>query len=139
MEEIVVALRETRKGAAGAPPLAVVGGRAGGEPASDETAAADLRDHEIGRLLAENARLNERVMVLLRLFEREQVRHVPHDAAGDTDGAAIARTVRETLETELRPVMLTVLRLLERQNAGPSEPAHHDASWIVDYDREPRQ
>jgi hypothetical protein len=139
MEEIVVALRETRKGAAGVPALAVVGGRAGDEPASDETAVADLRDREIERLLTENARLNERMMFLLKLFEREQVRRAARDMPGETDCAAIACTVRETVETELRPVMLTVLRLLERQRAGASEPAHHGKSWIVDYDREPHQ
>jgi len=126
MEEIVVALRETRKAAGSSPPLTLVS-----NPAPDEnagaTSLADLRDQEIERLLAENARLNERTMSILRRVEREQVR--------DTE-AAIVRAVREALDAELRPVMLTLLRLIERQRA--LAPDAHDATWIVDLEQENR-
>ena len=77
MEEIVVALRETRRGASRMPPLTVVGGPPGVSRTSgvaadtaNETAGstdiAELRDREIERLLAENARLNKRIMFLLK-------------------------------------------------------------------------
>ena len=90
MEEIVVALRETRRGAGGKTPYAVVGrapvgnwpsGAAGsGDKASDLVRAADakggpgsndindLRDGEIERLLADNAGLNERIILALIAF-----------------------------------------------------------------------
>ena len=86
MEEIVVALRETRRGAGPAAPFTVVGGRRGGKRRPDvaaeigaqtagSTDIADLRDGEIERLLADNARLNERIMFLLKVIEREQTRN----------------------------------------------------------------
>ena len=116
MEEIVVALRETRQRAGKHPPLAVVT-TPPPEPADDPT-AGELRDREIERLLTENARLNERTMFLIKLLERAQAR-APEPAIG--------RTVTEALEAELRPVMLVLLRLLEKQR---------DGNWIVDLDRE---
>jgi hypothetical protein len=149
MEEIVVALRETRRGAVWAPPpLTVVGGQSRGNWASravlrgdrggagrgrgtedspqdggGSTDIADLRDGEIERLLTENAHLNERVMFLLKLVEREQVASAEFaagHAANETDPGVILRDVRAALEAELRPVLLVLLRLLEKQRADPA-------------------
>jgi hypothetical protein len=147
MEEIVVALRETRRHA-GSPPLTLVGGLATAAWGSDtsrgggqhhlargssantriggaSTDIADLRDAEIERLLAENARLNERVVFLLKVIEHEQAGNA---AAGpeatDPQRGSIARDVRSALEAELRPVLLVLLRLLEKQRADtPDESA----------------
>ena len=108
MEEIVVALRETRRGAGRAPPFTVVGGQRGGNRASGAAAdapngtvgstdVADLRDAEIERLLAENARLNERIMFLLKVIEREQTcaaEPTSEHAAVETDHSAIFRDLR---------------------------------------------
>src|ERR1700722_4951978 len=137
MEEIVVALRETRRGATVSPPYAVIGrppsgnwapGAAGpgDEPdgrvktAEDQNGAGstdinDLRDGEIGRLLADNARLNERVVYLLKVIEREQASNVEFAAvraALETERGALLRDVKAALGTALRPVMLVLLRLL---------------------------
>ena len=119
MEEIVVALRETRRRAGKPSPLTVVTTPRPGP--TDDPPAGELRDREIERLLAENARLNERTMFLLKLLERAE-------AYGRDP--AIGRTVSEALQAELRPVMLVLLRLLEKQR---------DGNWIVDFDRENRQ
>jgi hypothetical protein len=166
MEEIVMALRETRRGAGRVPPFTVVGGQPGGrrELRSDtdalpgtagSTDIADLRDTEIERLLAENARLNERVMFLLKVIDREQARNarlVAERAAPETDRSAIFSDVRAALEAELRPVLLVLLRLLEKQRADPvaagarrggereparpaaPEAAPHDDDGIIDLD-----
>jgi hypothetical protein len=173
MEEIVVALRETGRGAGRMPPFTVVGGQPGGsQPAAavsdaqtgtagaaeaagpdGSTAIADLRDIEIARLLAENAGLNERVVFLLKVIEREQARNAgraDHPAI-EPDHGAIFHDVSAALEAEIRPVMLVLLRLLQRQRdepAGPDarragrEPARPaapeavslDADGIVDFD-----
>ncbi len=128
MEEIVVALRETRNGAAKTPSLSIVGDT-GPQRAPDTTAIAEQRDREIERLLKENAHLNERVMSLLKDIEREQARGAEQ---------AVARVVRETIEAELRPIMAVLLGLLEKQR--PRLPAaSHDGHWIVDLDREPHR
>jgi hypothetical protein len=155
----------------------VVGGQPGGR-AGDETAEArngsagppdiaDLRDAEIERLLNENARLNERVMFFLKLIERGQTcsgaarsdSAVPDSVAPDSaapdsaapDNAAVVRDLRAALEAELRPVMLVMLRLLEKQHGDtasektgrarresvrPAAPkvAPYDADGIVDLD-----
>src|SRR6202012_433508 len=86
MEEIVVALRETHRGAGRTAPFRVVGRRSGNSGKAPNvvnypqdwiagaTSAADLRDTETDRLLAENTQLNERVVFLLRIIEREQAR-----------------------------------------------------------------
>jgi hypothetical protein len=144
MEEIVVALRETRRGAGRAPPFSVVGEeRSGGIAATDRSAGAtdiaQLRDGEIDRLLAENARLNERVMSLLRIIEREPVREA-RPVAISADAGAIAREVRSAVGAELRPVLNTLLQLLERQHATPAEPANarHGDDGIIDLDAELR-
>jgi hypothetical protein len=81
---------------------------------------ADLRDSEMQRLLGENARLNERIVALLKIIEREQlVRNEQRDAERDVahktqEREAIVHEVKGTLEAELRPVLLTVLQLLEQ-------------------------
>jgi hypothetical protein len=137
MEEIVGALRETRRGAGRAPPFAVVGGQTGSEGGAarghgaapearggtvGSTEIADLRDGDIERLLAENARLNERVVFLLKVIEREQARSaelVAQRAASETDRGTIFNDLRAALEAEVRPVMLVMLRMLEKQRADP--------------------
>ena len=182
LEEIVVALRETRRGAARGPSFTVVGGSprgnlassaalqahaddAGREPGASDaqnetdgsTDISDLRDGEIERLLIENARLNERVVFLLKVLEREQARSTELAAvrvASESDRSAIFDEVRMALEAELRPVLLVLLRLLEKERthqpappaasgrAAPPRPSvvsggevpPHDAGWIVDLD-----
>ncbi len=165
MEEIVVALRETRRDAGRVPAFAVVSGQPGGkrELRSDtdalpgttgSTDISDLRDAEIERLLAENARLNERVVFLLKIIDHEQARNARlavECAAAETDRSAIFRDVRAALEAELRPVLLVLLRLLEKQHADPveagarrparktarqaaPETAPHDDDGIIDLD-----
>jgi hypothetical protein len=149
MEEIVGALRETRRGAQRVPPFTVVDSRASGGGADDAAAAgptgiADLRDGEIQRLLAENAYLNERIIALLKAVERAQspgVQPVPGDATGAIDRAAIVSGVRAAVAAELRPVLLVLMRLLETARPGrgtlrPSaaETAPGDSDGIVDLD-----
>jgi hypothetical protein len=174
MEEIVLALRETRRGAGRVPPFTVVGGQPGSNRASStaprggetgtaddaqngtigSTDIADLRDDTIERLLAENARLNERVVFLLKVIEREQARvpqFVAEHPAIETDRDVIFGELRAALEAELRPVMLVMLRLLEKQRADtatenlrrtprvtarPAAPvaSPYDANGIIDLD-----
>jgi hypothetical protein len=137
MEEIVGALRETRRVAGRVPPFAVVGGQPGGDggvprghgAAADtwsrtvgSTDIADLRDGEIERLLAENARLNERVVFLLKVIEREQARNavvVARHAAIETNRSTTFGDLRAAIEAEVRPIPLAMLRLLEKQRADP--------------------
>ena len=127
MEEIVVALRETKRSADRIQPLAVTGSPRGHRQLRTVIGSndhADLRDSEIERLLDENARLNARVVSLLKVIEQEQMRNA--DAAAGTapteaDRDAIYREVRAALETELSPVLLVLLRLLERQNGEPAD------------------
>ncbi len=157
LEEIVVALRETRRGANRSPSFTVVDGSPSGNRAANDaqnetagsTDISDLRDGEIERLLAENARLNERVVFLLKVLEREQARSV----ATASDRGAICDEVRMALEAELRPVLLVLLRLLQKERTHlPTAPAasgdaapgaiampageapSEDAGWIVDLD-----
>lgn len=174
MEAIVTALRETRRDAGRAPPFTVVGGQpgdkqlAGTAPRSSENVApaaarsatadladiADLRDGEIERLLAENAHLNERVIVLLKVIERVQARNAElaaGHAAFEMDRSATFHDFRAVLEAELRPVLLVLLRLIDRQRAEPvgegadrigrdvqrptvGAAAAYDANGIVDLD-----
>jgi hypothetical protein len=151
MEEIVIALRETRHGAGRPPPppLSVVRGRdvsdwtsqaapsnenrgagrahVGAADADNKIAStdvADLRYAEIERLLADNARCNERVMFLLNVIEREQTRNAAAAAdsvAVEMDRGAILRDVRASLDAELRPILLVLQRLLEKQQPRPAE------------------
>jgi hypothetical protein len=177
VEEIVVALRETERGVDRVPPFTVVGGQPRGirgsvaarghSATATATATADtqngtsgaadlaaLRDGEIERLLAENAHLNERVMFLLKVIEREQAHHAiraAEPAAIETDRGAIFHDVSAALQAELRPILLVLLRLLEKQRADPAEEDAHragrqaarpaapqaaayDADGIVDFD-----
>jgi hypothetical protein len=156
MEEIVVALRETKRSADRMLPVAVDGRNRGGRGlrvVDGPTDLTDLRDGEIERLLSENTRLNARVVALLKVIERDQAYHaeVAAEVAAEAeppemDGATIQREVRAALEAELSPVLLVLLRLLQKRFAdsspgdgngggkeGPpaaSEPAPSD--WIVD-------
>jgi hypothetical protein len=152
MEEIVVALRETRKGAAPTAPFTVVGGRRGDSQVPDvatdaqsrtagSTDIAALRDSEIERLLADNARLNERVMFLLKVMERGQTRSAqPEHAPAETDPGAIVDALRSALQAELSPVLQVLLRVLEKQRTEPTarEPAwptaRPDNDGIIDLD-----
>ena len=57
--------------------------------------------------------------------------------APNTDRETLVRDVRATLERELRPILLVLLRLAERQRGG--EPGNREApsgdgEWIVDAD-----
>lgn len=177
MEEIVVALRETRRGAGRTPPLTVVRGRGlddrmpyatptgenrdvgrGHVGAADPNNAATstditgIRDAEIERLLADNARCNERIMFLLKVIEYEQACKAA--ATADTfavDRVTILRDVKSSLDAELRPVLLILHRLLEKQQQsrpaggsalapGPQAPcpgaSPEPSGWITDMGRE---
>jgi hypothetical protein len=140
VQEIVVALRETTFRGKGRG-MTVVGNRSdessraptrawstqadddgrGGAEYRDTglTDVAELRDAEMQRLLSENARLNERVVFLLKTLEREQAaRTERREAEGQSaraDREAIAKEVRGALEVQLKPVLLTVLQLLQQQ------------------------
>jgi len=73
MEEIVVALRETRRDADRMHPFGGATQSRGFRAAKrmqGSTDLADLRDAEIDRLLQENARLNARVVALLKVIEQ---------------------------------------------------------------------
>jgi hypothetical protein len=154
IEEIVVALRETRQGASKVPPFTVVDG---GQPSADnggaatlrpgsETAAprgqtpevqneiastdiGDLRDKEIERLLTENTRLNERIVFLLKVIEREQGRNADN-AIIKADREVISHDMKIALEAEIRPFLLSLLGLFEkqRQTAGSNRPAVPEAA-----------
>jgi len=153
MEEIVVALRETRRDADRMQPFDGASQQRGFRAAKGmhgSTDLTDLRDAEIERLLQENARLNARVVALLKVIEQEQAMHAA-DAAAETtpaevDRDAICSEVRAALEAELGPVLVILLRLLQKQhteavagdrNSAPvprlSAGADSAASdWIVD-------
>jgi hypothetical protein len=134
--------------------LTVVGGQPGAnrtsgaaENAANATAGSadigELRDREFERLLAENARLNKRIMFLLKVIGHQQARNAEFAAdhtAIETDRDVNVRSLKAAVEAELRPVLLTMLRLLERRHEGheatdaamPQLP--RDADWIVDLD-----
>ncbi len=145
MEEIVVALRETHRDAGRSMPSQVLGRRSDSRNKSPniitypqnaragQTAAADLRDSEIDRLLTENARLNERVVFLLKIIEREQAQSAEL-AALAMEREAMFRHVKTALKAELRPALLVLLRMLEKQAADPNRLATDDtpSAWIVD-------
>jgi hypothetical protein len=126
MEEIVVALRETRRGADRVRPMAVAERPRGKRALAGmvgSTDIADLRDDEIERLLAENSRLNARIVALLKVIERDQAsiaEAAAETASGEPDRDAIYREVRATLEAELGPILHVLLRLLEKQRAAPA-------------------
>ncbi len=143
MDEIVVALRETRRSADRIQPFAVGGQLRGNRvmrrhPGS--TDVTDLRDGEIDRLLDENARLNARVVSLLKVIEQEQERNAEaasESPPSEADREAIYREVRAALETELSPVLLVLLRLLEKQRTAPAAADQRarrmgTSDWIVE-------
>jgi hypothetical protein len=124
MEEIVVALRETRRDADRMAPFGGATQARGFRAAKGmhgSTDLTDLRDTEIERLLEENARLNARVVALLKVIEREQANHAAETAdetsPAEVDREAICREVRAALEAELGPVLVILLRLLQKQHA----------------------
>jgi len=144
MEEIVVALRETRRGAGRVAPLHNTSRRIGGNRSGnvitypqnwveDATDAAKLRDSDTERLLAENTRLNERIVFLLKVIEQEQ-KNAAVRRAVETDRDVIFREVKAALKAELRPALMVLLRLLEKQLANPDRPLNDDmpSAWIVD-------
>jgi hypothetical protein len=146
LSEIAVALRETRRSASRIAPFSVIDGQPGhrgpdaaragadsripGRPAahagpSGFIGIAELRAEEIQRLLAENGRLNDRITYLLEVIEHEPARAAEREAervanhlATATDRGGIAGEVREAVEAELRPVLLVLLRLLEKKQTG---------------------
>ena len=135
LEEIVVALRETRRGAGRAPPFTVVGGQHGNRTSSTASRSdvdarngpvvaadiGDLRDGEIELLLTENTRLNKRIVFLLKIIERDRARIAELAASKantETDQSGISDEVSKALEAELRPVLLVLLRLLQAQRAN---------------------
>ena len=143
MDEIVVALRETRRAAGRSTPFTLVGGQRSDkgtldppEDAQNVTSVTELRDNEIQRLLTENARLNERVMFLLKVIEQQQPRDHAETAAGISHDA-IVHSVNATLEAELRPVLDVLLRLLEKLHASPVTLEPHNDGGIIDLDAPP--
>jgi hypothetical protein len=153
LEEIVVALRATTRDADQVHHFAVAGGRRIISGINQSTDVVDLRDGEVERLLQENARLNARVVSLLKVLEHMQSLYAESAAEqnaetmpAETDRDAIPRAVRLALEAELSPILLVMLRLLERQRANPgagNREATHSAesapatcsqpsSWLVD-------
>jgi hypothetical protein len=155
MEEIVVALRETKRTADRLLPVAVSGppprGRRGLRMVDGPSDLTDLRDTEIERLLSENARLNARIVSLLKVIEQDQAYHEEVAAQAEKeaapvemDASAIQHEVRAALEAELRPFLLVLLRLLQKRSAdnganggsaGPQAGPQAEATpseWIVD-------
>lgn len=148
IEEIVVALRETRRGGDRLPALTVVDGKqsddksvalsrfgedidtcdqgplAGALSAGGATDIVDLHAEEIERLMTENTHLNQRVAFLLKIIQRQQ--GAAEQAATETDRGASIQGLRTAIEGELRPFLLVLLRLLEKQrgnSAGLTEAA----------------
>ena len=148
MEEIVVALRETKRRADRTlPPLAIVGqlhGRRALRGAVGSPDLVDLRDEEIERLVAENARLNARIVALLKIMEEEagKATQTTHDDRPmELDQEAIGNAVKAAVKAELDPlldVLLHMLTMRAGRSVGNGEtmsrkPSHAGASdWIVD-------
>jgi hypothetical protein len=125
MEEIVVALRETTQDADRIHPFANPGSSHGKRIVRGINDVVDLRDGEVERLLQENARLNARVVALLKILEHQQAVNAESAAERtaettriDADREAILREVKMALDAELAPILLVVLRLLEKQRAA---------------------
>jgi hypothetical protein len=155
MEEIVVALRQTTRDADQIHHFAITGPSRGKRiitGINQSIDVVDLRDDEVERLLHENARLNARVVSLLKVLEHTQSPHADGavDQTAETthteaDRDVIPRAVRMALEAQLSPILLVLLRLLERQRANPgagnreatdcaeSAPAAYSgpSSWLV--------
>ncbi|MDB5411286.1 MAG: hypothetical protein JWL84_6198 [Rhodospirillales bacterium] len=135
VQEIVVALRETQGRSATRPRSAPasIGPAAGfddnlrhrGPPVDVRT----LRETEFQRLLDENHLLNERIVELLNMVERErQAReddraHMEKISHRLQQQKAMRDDVRNTIEDELRPVLAAVLKLLERKGSAATRAA----------------
>jgi hypothetical protein len=94
-----------------------------GESVAD-MGVTELRDAEIERLLGENRRLNERVVFLLKVIERDQqvLANERAAAAQLAEGQEIvARETRAALEAEWRPILVTLLRMLDRREQGQEQ------------------
>jgi hypothetical protein len=145
VQEIVVALRETTLGSRGRGGSGVVRRLESQEPAPDQRwamregsgeramparpieipAATALRDAEMQRLLDENAQLNQRVIGLLKLLEREQAaRQAAEGEAAwvEAERRSVAAEVRGAIEAQVKPVLLTVLQLLQHLQSGVATP-----------------
>src|ERR1700691_2680563 len=104
MEEIVVALRQTTRDADQVHQLAITGPSRGKRIVSginQSIDVVDLRNDEVERLLQENARLNARVVSLLKVLEHQQAVHAESmvDQTAETtridvDREAVLREVR---------------------------------------------
>ena len=140
MEEIVVALRETR--------------RAAGRSRRSQSLAASATTNRLrikprmrrarptlpnfattkfNGCSTDNSRLNERVMYLLKVIEQEQPRDRA-DTAAEVSHDAILHDIRKALEDELRPVLDVLLRLLEKLHASPVRREPHNDGAIIDLD-----
>jgi hypothetical protein len=89
-----------------------------GESVAD-AGIAELRDGEIDRLLSENRRLNDRVVFLLKVIEHDQQTIANERAAAAIladEQETMARETRASLEAEWRPILVTLIRLLDRRN-----------------------
>jgi hypothetical protein len=135
VQEIVVALRETQGRSAMRPRSAPapVGGSAGFDDVLRHRGAPvdvrGLRETEFQRLLDENHLLNERIVELLNMVERErqaregdraQMEKISHRL---TQQKAMRDDVRNAIEDELRPVLAAVLKLLERKGSAATRAA----------------
>jgi hypothetical protein len=82
---------------------------------------------------------------LLKVMEREHAARAAERAVrralDETEAGAVFRAMKSALEAELRPVLLVLLRLLERRRGRPAsegtrrngrEPAVAPSEWIVD-------
>jgi hypothetical protein len=93
-----------------------------GESVAD-TGVTELRDAEMQRLLDENRRLNDRVVYLLKVIEHDQQMLANERAAAVVlaeEQETVARETRAALEAEWRPILVTLLRMLDRR--GQEQP-----------------
>ena len=137
MEEIVVALRQTTRDADEVQQFAIAGPTRGRRVVSginQSIDVVDLRDDEVERLLHENARLNARVVSLLKVLEHMQsfraesaVEQTAETSQTEADRDPIQRAVKLAVEAELSPILLVLLRVLERLRASP-DAANRDAT-----------
>jgi hypothetical protein len=157
IEEIVVALRAARQSMGRVPPFSVVDGRKAGDNSvaalrigketgvRDKGAVAaaqgvdgstdigDLQAGEIERLSAENARLNKRIVFLLNIIEREQSQKSDDGAEHVTTATGrsmISSDVRTAIEAEFRPLLLVLLRLLEKLRADQANLTEVDSAML---------
>jgi len=72
-------------------------------------------------------------MYLLKVIENKQPRNGIETMSG-IDGEAILKDIRTALETELRPVLDVLLRLLEKLRGAPVGRQPHNDGGIIDLD-----